>query len=124
MSYDLAAIFVRITSAVECNPGITLSEMASLLGTERHTVERACRMHGTSFRILRQRARFLLACELLRNRGEQSIKQVSAAVGYSPRAFARFVGVHSGMTPNALRRALQASGQGRARLSDRADRGD
>ena len=109
MTYDMLSLFTLIATTVRTHPGVTLSAAVAMLGVERHTIERACRLNGTTFRGVRQEVRFVLACELLTSQAQLSIKQVSASIGYSPRAFARFIRLRSGRALRALRAALRSS---------------
>ena len=109
MTYDMTSLFALLATTVHAHPGITLSAAVAMLEVERHTVERACRLNGTTFRTLRQEARFELACKLLTSTDQLSIKQVAASVGYSPRAFVRFIRMQSGCAPHSLRAALRSS---------------
>lgn len=88
-------------------PNVTLKDITRVMGVERHTVERACRNEGTTFLLLRQEHRFHHARAALAGAGCRSIKEIASEIGYSGRAFTRFVRAASGMTPTQFRHLLQ-----------------
>jgi sulfate adenylyltransferase len=82
---------------------LTLSEVARLVGVERHTVEKAVRsVTGQTFRQL-QRSLLIERAKLLLAQG-RSIKEVAFDLGFaSPQSFHRFVRSTSGKTPSWFR---------------------
>jgi transcriptional regulator GlxA family with amidase domain len=105
MSYDLHGVFHMVQRNLQKEPLISLAKMSRQLAIERHTIERAVRSEiGRSFRSLRREIAFEQARDKLRSLPNQSIKEISFALGYnSPRTFSRFIRGVCGKPPNELR---------------------
>jgi|SRR6266853_4017137 len=114
MTYCLRLVFEQIHARLTTKPNTPLKDLATILGVERHTLEKAIRTEtGKSFREFRRHVMFNTVCSLLGSKPGSAIKEVSAHLGYnSPRAFARFVSAVSGSTPTELRKKLISSKHG------------
>jgi AraC-like DNA-binding protein len=109
-------VHAAVVELIALNPRITLSEVSAELQIERHTIERACaETSKLSFRELQQQIRFENACALLSEPKPHSIKEVAAALGYSARAFTRFIERNSGCSPTELRARLLGRGKDKTR---------
>lgn len=64
---DLSIVWRGILASLNTDCHISLSLLVRDLQADRRTIEQACRVHGTTFRALRQSARLARALALLEN---------------------------------------------------------
>ena len=104
--YDHARVFAQVAAALAGDPGASLQRLARALRIHPHTVAQVIREHtGTTFSDWRTRQRTTDACRLLRTRPDLSIKEVSAAAGFSSTSvFDRFLRRTCGRSPSEYRR--------------------
>jgi AraC-like DNA-binding protein len=105
--YDHARLFAQVAAALARDPGASLEVLARGLRIHPHTVAQVIREHtGMTFSDWRTRQRTTNACTLLRTRPDLSIKEVSAAAGFSSTSvFDRFLRRTCGRSPSEYRRA-------------------
>jgi AraC-like DNA-binding protein len=105
MGYDLPRVFTEVDRRLSVMPRLRLARLATDLGLERHTIERAVRkLLGTCFRDYQQGKVLAHALVLLRERPTASVKQIALELGYtSPDAFSRFLKKMTGKTPTEVR---------------------
>lgn len=108
MKYDRTDLVDRIRKELAARPNASLRTVQRVMLVERHVIEHACRLGGTTFLELRQETRFQKAREWLSRADETaSMKEIAAGLGYSARSFSRFVRARCGETPTALLRRLR-----------------
>ena len=120
--YDHARVFAQVAAALAGDPGASLRRLARALRIHPHTVAQVIREHtGTTFSDWRTRQRTTDACRLLRTRPDLSIKEVSAAAGFSSTSvFDRFLRRTCGRSPSECRRGAAspaAAGTGNDRAA-------
>ncbi|MBZ5534053.1 MAG: helix-turn-helix domain-containing protein [Acidobacteriia bacterium] len=105
MSYDLNGLFNRIQLNLRSTPYLSLNELSTRIGVERHTIEKAVKQATSrTFRELRSEMLLEYARGLLDNNPHQSIKEVAFQLGYrSQRSFSRFIKSSVGCSPKELR---------------------
>jgi AraC-like DNA-binding protein len=104
MRIDLALLFDHILSVLLSNPEISLTNISSSIGVDRHKIEAAVRIHGgISFRELKNRSRLKKALLLLHNNPiNPSIKEIAARLKMSPNALSRFIKTMTGHSATYL----------------------
>jgi AraC-like DNA-binding protein len=109
--YDHARLFVRLAAALARDPGASLACLSRGLRIHPHTLAQVIRGRtGVTFSEWRARQRIADACTLLRTRPDLSIKEVSAAAGFSSTSvFDRFLRRTCGRSPSQCRLAEPAS---------------
>ena len=107
MSYSQDSLRGTIQGLFQSDPELTLKQVAEHLQIDRHTIERAFRSNGGTFRDARTKTRFEYLCNLLCAEPPLSLKEVAITLGYSPRSLSRFALRVSGRTPTELREHLQ-----------------
>ena len=106
MAYSRVDVFARLSAELDEHPTSTLAAVAARLQIHRHTVTEVVRAAtGLHFRDWRSQRLFARCCQLLRNRGTLSIKEISVRAGFSSTtAFDRFIKRCSGRRPTELER--------------------
>jgi AraC-like DNA-binding protein len=117
--YDHARLFARVAAALALDPGASLRRLARGLRIHPHTVAQVIREHtGTTFSEWRTRQRVADACTLLRTHPDLSIKEVSAAAGFSSTSvFDRFLRRTCGRSPSECRLAAATSASERGSVA-------
>jgi AraC-like DNA-binding protein len=97
-------VFARLSAELDEHPSSTLAAVAARLQIHRHTVTEVVRARtGMHFRAWRNQRRFERCCQLLRDRGTLSIKEISSLAGFSSTtAFDRFIKRCAGCRPSEL----------------------
>lgn len=105
MAYDANRIFLQVVQQLEMTPSVSLAQLSSNLGIERHTIEKTVKnATGSTFREFRARALLKRACGLLTDQSNRSIKEVAFALGYrSQSSFSRFIRAATGYSAKELR---------------------
>jgi AraC family transcriptional regulator, transcriptional activator of pobA len=104
MAYNRRALLRELDALVSASPRIRLSEIASALGVDRHTIENAMRSsRRMSFREYR-RKELLNRVRAMLEQPDLSVKEIGIKLGYSSAAsFSRFVQQSTGKSPSQLR---------------------
>ncbi len=104
MTYNRRMLLKEVDDLIAKNPRIRLSEIARVLGMDRHTIENAIRTtRRVSFRDYRRKELMQMA-QVMLNRPDVSIKEIGVLLGYSSAAsFCRFVHQTTGKSPSRLR---------------------
>jgi AraC-like DNA-binding protein len=88
--------------------GVSISNVATRLGTREHTLRRRLRAEGVSFRDLLIKQRVLMAMRLLEDTS-LSVLEISERVQYAdPAAFARAFKARTGKSPSAYRKQVRS----------------
>lgn len=104
MAFQRDHLVTLATDLLRDLPALTAAVLASRLGVERHTLQRALKAAGLSFARLKQ-ATVLdrLQRHCLANTAPEALKQVWAAMGFtSASSFARYVRRSTGMSPTRV----------------------
>lgn len=106
--YEGDQLFGAITKLLEHDPHLHHSDLAKVLGVERHTVERVVLAHArVTFREYRDQHILRELVAMLSSRPEFSIKEVAVRLRFSSgRSLARFTHRLADSTPRDLRKAL------------------
>ena len=104
MTYNRRMLLKEVDALVAGKPRIRLSEVASSLGVDRHTVQNVIRRtKRVSFRTY-QRKKLLEMAHMMLNMPDVSIKEIGIKLGYSSAAsFSRFMQQLTGKSPTQLR---------------------
>ncbi|MBN1568607.1 MAG: helix-turn-helix domain-containing protein [Acidobacteria bacterium] len=104
MAYNRRMLLKEVDDLISKNPRIRLSEIASSLKVNRHTIENAMRSsRKLSFRDYRRRELMQMVRSML-SWPHASIKEVGIKLGYgSAASFCRFVQQSTGKSPSQLR---------------------
>jgi transcriptional regulator GlxA family with amidase domain len=107
MTYNQRQLLKELDALVSNTPRIRLSEIARMLGVDRHTIENAMRFtRNTSFREYKRRELLQMAVAML-NQPDISVKEIGVKLGYSSAAsFSRFVQQSTGRSPSQLRKGV------------------
>lgn len=118
MSYNLSQVRAAVQNLLRDDPSLPLAQVSERLKVERHTIERAFRLAGTTFRRFREDVAVQLAVDLLTGQGGRplSVKEVSSRLGYTSSAFTRMIRRRLGTTPSAVRETERMGGLRRAML--------
>lgn len=104
MTYNHSGLVNQLDALVAETPRMRLSEIARILGVDRHTIENAmlsCRK--ITFREYRRR-HLLQAARKMLDQPHLSVKEIGIMLGYSSAAsFSRFVQQSTGKSPSRLR---------------------
>lgn len=105
MAYDLNGLFDRILRNLRSTPYLSLNELSTRIGVERHTIEKAIKQATSrTFREMRSDMLLEYAKGLLDSNPHQSIKEVAFQLGFrSQRSFSRFIKSSLGCSPKKLR---------------------
>jgi len=105
MAYNRRKLLRELDRIISETPSIRLSEIARMLGIDRHTIENAIRAsRNISFREYKRRELLNKARTML-DQADISVKEVGIRLGYSsPASFSRFVHQATGKSPSELRR--------------------
>lgn len=109
MGYPSESLARSVEVMLDSCPQLSLSKIASELGIDRHTLERALvRTRRKPFWELRAERLARKPAELLEQVPPLSVKEIAFVLGYeSPRGFSRFVKRQFGASPAALRCSKQ-----------------
>src|SRR5579864_1697365 len=117
MAYDLDWIFLQVEKHLEGTPSLSLTQLSTLIGVERHTLERAVKnVTAQTFRDFRNGILLKHARGLLRDEPHRTIKEVAFILGYRYQgSFSRFIRTETGGTAKQLKMAkLEEAEIGRA----------
>ena len=105
MVYDPHRIFLQVTYYLEMMPSMSLAQLSSNVGIERHTIEKAIKSStGKTFRDFRTAVLLKHACGLLKDEFNRPIKEVAFALGYkSQGSFSRFIRAATGSSAKHLK---------------------
>jgi AraC-like DNA-binding protein len=105
MVYDLHRVFLQVIRHVETRPTISLAQLSSNLGIERHTIAKAIKnATGLSFREFRNNVLLKRACGLLKDESNRTIKEVAFAIGYqSQGSLSRFIRIATGHSAKTVK---------------------
>jgi AraC family transcriptional regulator len=112
VAYNRNKILAEVDALIAATPCIRLSEIARILGVDRHTIDNAMKARRkTTFREYRRR-RLLLAVKEMLGQPHLSVKEIGIRLGYASAAsFSRFVRETSGKSPRQLRSSVDAEGR-------------
>ncbi|HTY63352.1 MAG TPA: helix-turn-helix domain-containing protein [Acidobacteriota bacterium] len=104
MTYNRDGLLSQVDALVNETPRMRLSEIASALGVDRHTLENAMlSRRKVTFREYR-RNHMLLAARKMLDQPHLSVKEIGIMLGYSSASsFSRFVQQSTGKSPSQLR---------------------
>ncbi|MGI9401465.1 MAG: helix-turn-helix domain-containing protein [Rhizobiaceae bacterium] len=89
------------------DPDLKIENIADICGMKPHVMRRELAEKGTSFREIRNLARFEKSCRLLENK-ESRITEIAAETGYAEvSSFSRALKNWSGKTPNQYRQGIR-----------------
>lgn len=105
MREDMQSLCERAVSLLSSNPHLTLQEIAHLMQTDRHNIERAVIEYcGFRFEEAKKRVRLKRALQLLEEQPDSYLKEVAADVGLTPNHLSYFIRSMTGHRARELRR--------------------
>jgi methylphosphotriester-DNA--protein-cysteine methyltransferase len=105
MREEMQLLCERAVSLLSSNPHLTLQEIAHLIGTDRHKIERALKEHsGIIFRELKKQVLLKHALTLLEEHPSSRLKEIAADVGLTPNHLSYFIRSMTGCSATELRR--------------------
>lgn len=100
MAYDAALIRQRAEEILSAAPRMRIADLARRLDIERHTLQRALRGGGQTYRELQQRMTLAAVHRLRAADSPRTAKSVAYELGFSsPVALAHFLRRHGGDAP-------------------------
>ena len=107
MSYDHSLLFERICNRLHDNPRSSIEKLSRELIVGSRTIQDIVfRQSDKTFSALREEILIAKIRQIFTSQPGLSIKEVSYAVGYSPRSFGRAVKRASGFSPRRFRSLL------------------
>jgi transcriptional regulator GlxA family with amidase domain len=104
MNRDMRSLCTKVEFLISANPRFTVQEIAHSIGTDRHNIESAVRIHcGCRFEELKKRARLKRTRTLLDEQPSRYLKEVAAEVGVTPNHLSRFIKLMTGQRARDLR---------------------
>jgi AraC-like DNA-binding protein len=105
VTYNRNEIILHVDEILSLNPRTCLSDLASKLQIERHTIEKVVyETSRLSFKSYRDKQILEKSLRLITRGGCLTIKQIAARIGFASTAsFSRFVKNHTRRTPTSIR---------------------
>ena len=105
MREDVQLLGERAAALLAANPSLTLHEIAHLIGSDRHKIQRAIREQcGFNFRKLKRQIRLKRALMLLEEQSSHCVKEIADEIGFTASSLSRFMRRMTGCCPLDMRR--------------------